>query len=127
MKKKLSPPPVGYRVTNNNNNNRSRIRNENYVINAKFNKSMQRSFLADNAAKKFNHNSSNTARSFMVTVHPPIPVHPRPPPQSGTEIRCYGCLNPTSDCTVPCRYPQKCFVRAPTPYSLSKCDRQVKT
>jgi hypothetical protein len=38
-----------------------------------------------------------------------------------SEIRCYGCLHPSPHCTVPCRYPQKCFVRAPTPYSTSKC------
>ena len=38
-----------------------------------------------------------------------------------SEIRCYGCLHPSPHCTVPCRYPQKCFLRAPTPYSTSKC------
>ena len=40
-----------------------------------------------------------------------------------SEIRCYGCLHPSPHCTVPCRYPQKCFLRAPTPYSTSKCSK----
>ena len=28
------------------------------------------------------------------------------------EIRCYGCQKPSADCTVPCIFPQKCFIRA---------------
>ena len=35
-------------------------------------------------------------------------------------LRCYGCLIPDQYCTVPCGFPQKCFLRAPTPYSSSK-------
>ncbi len=35
-------------------------------------------------------------------------------------LRCYGCLIPDQFCTVPCGFPQKCFLRAPTPYSSSK-------
>ncbi|CAF2700607.1 unnamed protein product [Rotaria sp. Silwood2] len=31
--------------------------------------------------------------------------------------RCYGCLVPSSDCTVPCSSPQRCFIRGPTPYN----------
>ena len=29
-----------------------------------------------------------------------------------SEIRCYGCQRASSDCTVPCIFPQKCFLRA---------------
>ena len=29
-----------------------------------------------------------------------------------SEIRCYGCQKPSLDCTVPCIFPQKCFIRA---------------
>ncbi len=34
------------------------------------------------------------------------------PVKSSAEIRCYGCRSVSSDCTVPCKYPQKCFIRA---------------
>ncbi|CAF3969298.1 unnamed protein product, partial [Adineta steineri] len=29
--------------------------------------------------------------------------------------RCFGCLVPSADCTVPCSSPQRCFIRGPTP------------
>ena len=61
------------------------------------------------------HNSSSNARFIAEPEHKPdlginIP----------SEIRCYGCLVPDPYCTVPCGFPQKCFLRAPTPYSPSK-------
>ena len=31
---------------------------------------------------------------------------------NSAEIRCYGCQRASSDCTVPCIFPQKCFLRA---------------
>lgn len=40
-----------------------------------------------------------------------------------SSIRCYGCSAPTLDCTVPCRYPQKCFLRSSTPESESKIEK----
>ena len=46
------------------------------------------------------------------------------PVKPTAQIRCYGCRNPSSDCTVPCRYPQKCFIRAPTPNST--CEKNDK-
>ncbi|CAF4792808.1 unnamed protein product, partial [Rotaria socialis] len=30
--------------------------------------------------------------------------------------RCFGCLVPSSDCTVPCSSPQRCFIRGPTSF-----------
>ena len=38
-----------------------------------------------------------------------------------SEIRCYGCQRPSSDCTVPCIYPQKCFLRATDFNFTCKC------
>ncbi|CAF1250584.1 unnamed protein product [Adineta ricciae] len=31
--------------------------------------------------------------------------------------RCFGCLVPSADCTVPCSSPQRCFIRGPTPFN----------
>ncbi|CAF4370459.1 unnamed protein product [Rotaria magnacalcarata] len=30
--------------------------------------------------------------------------------------RCFGCLVPSYDCTVPCSSPQRCFIRGPTSF-----------
>ncbi|CAF4519719.1 unnamed protein product, partial [Didymodactylos carnosus] len=39
--------------------------------------------------------------------------------------RCFGCRQPSSDCTVPCPTPQRCFLRGIT--SLSNKDYIVST
>ncbi len=31
--------------------------------------------------------------------------------------RCFGCLVPAADCTVPCSSPERCFIRGPTPFN----------
>lgn len=31
---------------------------------------------------------------------------------SSAEIRCYGCLITSKDCTVPCKFPNKCSFKA---------------
>jgi hypothetical protein len=36
---------------------------------------------------------------------------------SSFAIRCFGCLVPSVDCTVPCSSPERCFIRGPTPYN----------
>ena len=35
------------------------------------------------------------------------------------EIRCYGCAVASNDCTVPCKYPSKCFMKGSNASSTS--------
>ncbi len=85
-----------------------------------------------------NDNSNNTYKNTTITTFETIFITPPPslsfqssfdsnnliPVKPSAQIRCYGCRNPSSDCTVPCRYPQKCFIRAPNPNST--CEEYKK-
>ena len=55
---------------------------------------------------------SNNSSSRFIVEHGQVNIP--------SVLRCYGCLIPDQYCTVPCGFPQKCFLRAPTPYSSSK-------
>ncbi len=77
------------------------------------------------------NNHNNIYKNTTMTTIEPFFITPPPsisfqssfdsnnliPTKQSAQIRCYGCRNPSSDCTVPCRYPQKCFIRAPNPNS----------
>ena len=131
--KRPPAPAYGYRVTNKNSRQKSTL------INPIFNKTVHRSnnifgslvnkeelktvkqiitttknTISLNLANERNtfDNVSRNARLILIEAEEK---------SSLSEIRCYGCLIPSPHCTVPCRYPQKCFLRAPSPNSISKC------
>ena len=70
--------------------------------------------VAESVTNVFKNLTSSTMRIVTTSV---IGL---PETSDQSAIRCYGCSVPTADCTVPCRYPQKCFVRSSSPESESK-------
>ncbi|CAF4818568.1 unnamed protein product, partial [Rotaria sp. Silwood1] len=63
--------------------------------------------------------SFNNANPTNYTIEPRhIPVRFfKPIIAPSLASRCYGCLVPSSDCTVPCSSPQRCFIRGRTPFN----------
>jgi hypothetical protein len=114
---RFRPPPFGQRLINyknfyNNLNNKSSISlssNKNVLkTNSRINSQSPFYFsnLSDNALQLIQ------SRLFPVTETSTLPTNYNYNVAPSAQIRCYGCQTASKDCTVPCHYPQRCFIRA---------------
>ena len=70
---------------------------------------------------KSSHKTSQTSTvTYDIEITTAESVRATEKEHDTSSIRCYGCHSPSADCTVPCRFPQKCFLRSSTPQSPSK-------